>query len=167
MKTPSASQILAAQRKAKKSKAIDRAYKKPIQRRPAPKTTEALRRQQAQGEFYSEAEIDAESRKFWHYYNDLVYCRNIPDSRASFERLIFCVRYICMIWGLYQDKQRSRRPRQRDNHPRAIPQPTPRRAIRAQRTKLHHLRRVSTGKPKNRRHHLLPSSRRRSPRPSS
>ena len=107
MKSPSASQILAAQRKAKKSKAIDRAYKKPIQRRPAPKTTEALRRQQAQGEFYSEAEIDAESRKFWHYYNDLVYCRNIPDSRASFERLIFCVRYICMIWGLYQDKQRS------------------------------------------------------------
>ena len=107
MKSSSASQILAAQRKAKKSKAIDRAYKKPIQRRPAPKTTEALRRQQAQGEFYSEAEIDAESRKFWHYYNDLVYCRNIQEHRASFERLIFCVRYICMIWGLYQDKQRS------------------------------------------------------------
>ena len=107
MKSPTTSQILAAQRKAKKSKAIDRAYKKPIQRRPAPKTTEALRRQQAQGEFYSEAEIDAESRKFWHYYNDLVYCRNIQEHRASFERLIFCVRYICMIWGLYQDKQRS------------------------------------------------------------
>lgn len=107
MKSPSASQILAAQRKAKKSKAIDRAYKKPIQRRPALKITEALRRQQAQGEFYSEAEIDAESRKFWGYYNDLVYCRNIADSRASFERLIFCIRYICIIWGLYQEPQRS------------------------------------------------------------
>ncbi len=107
MKSPSASQILAAQRKAKKSKAIDRAYKKPIQRRPALKITEALRRQQAQGEFYSEAEIDAESRKFWGYYNDLVYCRNIADSRASFERLIFCIRYICMIWGLYQERERS------------------------------------------------------------
>lgn len=107
MKSPTTSQILAAQRKAKKSKAIDRAYKKPIQRRPAPKTTEALRRQQAHGEQYTPEQIDAESRKFWHYYNDLVYCHNIPDSRASFERLIFCVRYICMIWGLYQDKQRS------------------------------------------------------------
>ena len=107
MKSPSASQILAAQRKAKKSKAIDRAYKKPIQRRPAPKTTEALRRQQAQGEFYSEAEIDAESRKFWHYYNDLVYCRNIQEHRVSFERLIFSIRYICMIWGLYQNPRRS------------------------------------------------------------
>lgn len=107
MKSPSASQILAAQRKAKKSKAIDRAYKKPIQRRPALKITEALRRQQAQDEFYSEAEIDAESRKFWGYYNDLVYCRNIADSRASFERLIFCIRYICMIWGLYQERERS------------------------------------------------------------
>ena len=32
MKSPTASQILAAQRRAKKSKAIDRAYKKPIQR---------------------------------------------------------------------------------------------------------------------------------------
>ena len=41
------------------------------------------------------------------YYNDLVYCRNIPANRASFERLIFCIRYICMIWGLYQDQQRS------------------------------------------------------------
>jgi hypothetical protein len=107
MKSPSASQILAAQRKAKKSKAIDRAYKKPIHRRPTPKITEALRRQQAHGEQYTPEQIDAESRKFWHYYNDLVYCHNIPDSRASFERLIFCVRYICMIWGLYQDKQRS------------------------------------------------------------
>lgn len=107
MKSPSASQILAAQRKAKKSKAIDRAYKKPIHRRPTPKITEALRRQQAHGEQYPPEQIDAESRKFWHYYNDLVYCHNIPDSRASFERLIFCVRYICMIWGLYQDKQRS------------------------------------------------------------
>ena len=107
MKSPSASQILAAQRKAKKSKAIDRAYKKPIQRRPAPKTTEALRRQQAQGEFYSEAEIDAESRKFWHYYNDLVYCRNIQEHRVSFERLIFSIRYICMIWGMYQESERS------------------------------------------------------------
>ena len=107
MKSPTASQILAAQRKAKKSKAIDRAYKKPIHRRPTPKITEALRRQQAHGEQYTPEQIDAESRKFWHYYNDLVYCHNIPDSRASFERLIFCVRYICMIWGLYQDKQRS------------------------------------------------------------
>ena len=107
MKSPSASQILAAQRKAKKSKAIDRAYKKSIHRRPTPKITEALRRQQAHGEQYTPEQIDAESRKFWHYYNDLVYCHNIPDSRASFERLIFCVRYICMIWGLYQDKQRS------------------------------------------------------------
>lgn len=107
MKSPSASQILAAQRKAKKSKAIDRAYKKPIQRRPAPKTTEALRRQQIHGEQYTPEQIDAESRKFWGYYNDLVYCRNIHDSRASFERLIFCIRYICMIWGLYQEPQRS------------------------------------------------------------
>lgn len=107
MKSPTASQILAAQRKAKKSKAIERAYKKPIHRRPTPKITEALRRQQAHGEQYTPEQIDAESRKFWHYYNDLVYCHNIPDSRASFERLIFCVRYICMIWGLYQDKQRS------------------------------------------------------------
>ena len=107
MKSPSASQILAAQRKAKKSKAIDRAYKKPVQRHPAPKTTEALRRQQAHGEQYAPEQIDAESRKFWHYYNDLVYCRNIPDSRASFERLIFCIRYICMMWGMYQDHKRS------------------------------------------------------------
>lgn len=107
MKSPSASQILAAQRKAKKSKAIDRAYKKPIQRRPAPKTTEALRRQQIHGEQYTPEQIDAESRKFWGYYNDLVYCRNIHDSRASFERLIFCIRYICMIWGLYQNPRRS------------------------------------------------------------
>ena len=107
MKSPSASQILAAQRKAKKSKAIERAYKKPIQRRPAPKTTEALRRQQAQGEQYTPEQIDAESHKFWGYYNDLVYCRNIHDSRASFERLIFCIRYICMIWGLYQNPRRS------------------------------------------------------------
>ena len=107
MKYPTASQILAAQRKAKKSKAIDRAYKKPVRRRPAPKTTEALRRQQSHGEQYTFEQIDLESRKFCGYYNDLVYCRNIPDSRASFERLIFCIRYICMIWGLYQDKQRS------------------------------------------------------------
>ena len=107
MKSPSASQILAAQRKAKKSKAIERAYKKPIQHKCNPNTTENLRRQQAQGEFYSEAEIDAESRKFWGYYNDLVYCRNIPDSRTSFERLIFCIRYICMIWRLYQERERS------------------------------------------------------------
>ena len=107
MKSPSASQILAAQRRAKKSKAIDRAYKKPIQRRPAPKTTEALRRRQAQGEQYTFEQIDEESRKFWHYYNDLVYCHNIPDSRASFERLIFSIRYICMIWGLYQERERS------------------------------------------------------------
>ena len=107
MKSPTASQILAAQRKAKKSKAIDRAYKKPIQRNQslARKTTEALRHQH--GEQYSEAEIDAESRKYWYYYNELVYCRNIPANRASFERLIFCIRYICMIWGLYQDQQRS------------------------------------------------------------
>ena len=107
MKSPSASQILAAQRKAKKSKAIDRAYKKPIQRRPAPKTTEALRRQQSHGEQYTPEQIDAESRKFWGCYNDLVYCRNIADSRASFERLIFCIRYICMMWGMYQEPQRS------------------------------------------------------------
>ena len=107
MKSPTASQILAAQRKAKKSKAIDRAYKKPIQRRPAPKTTEALRRQQAQGEQYTPEPIDAESRKFWGYYNDLVYCRNINANRASFERLIFSIRYICMIWGLYQERERS------------------------------------------------------------
>lgn len=107
MKSPSASQILAAQRKAKKSKAIDRAYKKPIQRHPAPKTTEALRRQQSHGEQYTPEQIDAESRKFWGCYNDLVYCRNIADSRASFERLIFCIRYICMIWGLYQERERS------------------------------------------------------------
>lgn len=109
MKSPSASQILAAQRRAKKSKAIDRAYKKPIQRSPnlARKTTEALRRQQAQGEQYTFEQIDAESRKYWYYYNELVYCRNIPANRASFERLIFCIRYICMIWGLYQDQQRS------------------------------------------------------------
>ena len=109
MKSPSASQILAAQRKAKKSKAIDRAYKKPIQRSQslAQKTIATLRRQQAHGEQYTPEQIDEESRKFWHYYNDLVYCHNIPDSRASFERLIFCIRYICMIWGMYQDKQRS------------------------------------------------------------
>ena len=107
MKSPSASQILAAQRKAKKSKAIERAYKKPIQRKCNPNTTENLRRQQQYGEQYTFEQIDAESRKFWHYYNDLVYCRNIQEHRASFERLIFCVRYICMIWGLYQDKQRS------------------------------------------------------------
>ena len=109
MKSPSASKILAAQRKAKKSKAIDRAYKKPIQRSPslARKTTEALRRQQIHGEQYTPEQIDAESRKFWGYYNDLVYCRNIHDSRASFERLIFCIRYICMIWGLYQNPRRS------------------------------------------------------------
>lgn len=107
MKSSSASQILAAQRKAKKSKAIERAYKKPIQRRPAPKTTEALRRQQSHGEQYTPEQIDAESRKFWGCYNDLVYCRNIADSRASFERLIFCIRYICMIWRLYQERERS------------------------------------------------------------
>ena len=109
MKSPSASQILAAQRKAKKSKAIDRAYKKPIQRSQslAQKTIAILRQQQAQGEQYSEAEIDAESRKFWHYYNDLVYCRNINANRASFERLIFSIRYICMMWGMYQDHKRS------------------------------------------------------------
>ena len=109
MKSPSASQILAAQRKAKKSKAIDRAYKKPIQRSQslAQKTIATLRQQQAQGEQYAPEQIDAESRKFWHYYNDLVYCRNINANRASFERLIFCIRYICMMWGLYQEKQRS------------------------------------------------------------
>ena len=108
MKSPSASQILAAQRRAKKSKAIDRTYKKPIQRRPAPKTTEAMRRQQqSHGEQYTFEQIDAESRKFWHYYNELVYCRNINANRASFERLIFCIRYICMIWGLYQNPHRS------------------------------------------------------------
>ena len=107
MKSPSASQILAAQRKAKKSKAIDRAYKKPIQRRPAPKTTEALRRQQIHGEQYTPEQIDAESRKFWGYYNELVYCHNINANRVSFERLIFSVRYICMIWGLYQNPRRS------------------------------------------------------------
>lgn len=107
MKSPSASQILAAQRKAKKSKAIDRAYKKPIQRRPAPKTTEALRQQQSYGEQYTPEQIDEESRKFWGYYSDLVYCHNINANRASFERLIFCIRYICMMWGLYQEKQRS------------------------------------------------------------
>ena len=66
-----------------------------------------MRQQQAQGEQYSEAEIDAESRKYWGYYNDLVYCRNIADSRASFERLIFSIRYICMIWGMYQERERS------------------------------------------------------------
>lgn len=106
MKSPSASQILAAQRRAKKSKAIDRAYEKPIQRSQslAQKTIATLRRQQANGEQYAPEQIDAESRKFWHYYNDLVYCRNIQASRASFERLIFCVRYICMIWGLYQER---------------------------------------------------------------
>ena len=107
MKSPSASQILAALRKAKKSKAIDRAYKKPIQRRPAPKTTEALRRQQIHGEQYTPEQIDAESRKFWGYYNELVYCHNINANRVSFERLIFSVRYICMIWGLYQNPRRS------------------------------------------------------------
>ena len=109
MKSPTASQILAAQRRAKKSKAIDRAYKKPIQRRQslAQKTIATLRRQQANGEQYTPEQIDLESRKFWGYYNDLVYCRNIPANRASFERLIFCIRYICMIWGLYQDQQRS------------------------------------------------------------
>ena len=109
MKSPSASQILAAQRKAKKSKAIDRAYKKPIQRSQslAQKTIATLRQQQSHGEQYTPEQIDEESRKFWHYYNDLVYCRNIPDSRASFERLIFCIRYICIIWGLYQEPQRS------------------------------------------------------------
>lgn len=106
MKSPSASQILAAQRKAKKSKAIDRAYKKPIQRSQslAQKTIATLRQQQSHGEQYAPEQIDAESRKFWSYYNDLVYCRNIQASRASFERLIFCVRYICMIWGLYQER---------------------------------------------------------------
>lgn len=107
MKSPSASKILAAQRKAKKSKAIDRAYKKPIQRSPAPKTTEALRRQQIHGEQYTPEQIDLESRKFWGYYNELVYCHNINANRASFERLIFCIRYICMIWGLYQNPRRS------------------------------------------------------------
>ena len=109
MKSPSASKILAAQRKAKKSKAIDRAYKKPIQRSQslAQKTIATLRRQQANGEQYAPEQIDAESRKFWHYYNDLVYCRNINANRASFERLIFSIRYICIIWGMYQDKQRS------------------------------------------------------------
>lgn len=109
MKSPSASQILAAQRKAKKSKAIDRAYKKPIQRSQslAQKTIATLRQQQSHGEQYTPEQIDAESRKFWHYYNDLVYCRNINANRASFERLIFSIRYICMIWGMYQDKQRS------------------------------------------------------------
>ena len=109
MKSPSASQILAAQRKAKKSKAIDRAYKKPIQRSPslARKTTEALRRQQIHGEQYTPEQIDLESRKFWGYYNELVYCHNINANRASFERLIFCIRYICMIWGLYQNPRRS------------------------------------------------------------
>ena len=109
MKSPSASKILAAQRKAKKSKAIDRAYKKPIQRSPslARKTTEALRRQQIHGEQYTPEQIDLESRKFWGYYNELVYCHNINANRASFERLIFCIRYICMIWGLYQNPRRS------------------------------------------------------------
>ena len=109
MKSPSASQILAAQRKAKKSKAVERAYKKPIQRSQslAQKTIATLRQQQSHGEQYAPEQIDAESRKFWHYYNDLVYCRNIPDSRASFERLIFCIRYICMMWGMYQDHKRS------------------------------------------------------------
>ena len=109
MKSPTASQILAAQRRAKKSKAIDRAYKKPIQRSQslAQKTIATLRRQQANGEQYAPEQIDAESRKFWHYYNDLVYCRNINANRASFERLIFSIRYICIIWGMYQDKQRS------------------------------------------------------------
>ena len=109
MKSPSASQILAAQRKAKKSKAIDRAYKKPIQRSQslAQKTIATLRQQQSHGEQYAPEQIDAESRKFWSYYNDLVYCRNINANRASFERLIFCIRYICMMWGLYQEKQRS------------------------------------------------------------
>lgn len=109
MKSPSASQILAAQRRAKKSKAIDRAYKKPIQRSPslAQKTIATLRRQQANGEQYTPEQIDLESRKFWGYYKELVYCRNINANRASFERLIFCIRYICIIWGMYQDKQRS------------------------------------------------------------
>ena len=67
MKSPSASQILAAQRRAKKSKAIDRAYKKPIQRRQslAQKTIATLRRQQANGEQYTPEQIDLESRKFW------------------------------------------------------------------------------------------------------
>lgn len=109
MKSPSASQILAAQRKAKKSKAIDRAYKKPIHRSQslAQKTIATLRQQQAHGEQYTPEQIDAESRKFWHYYNDLVYCRNINANRASFERLIFSIRYICMMWGMYQDHKRS------------------------------------------------------------
>ena len=109
MKSPSASQILAAQRKAQKSKAIERDYKKPIQRSQslAQKTIATLRQQQSHGEQYTPEQIDAESRKFWGYYNELVYCRNIPANRASFERLIFCIRYICMIWGLYQDQQRS------------------------------------------------------------
>ena len=109
MKSPSASQILAAQRKAKKSKAIDRAYKKPIQRSQslAQKTIATLRQQQSHGEQYTPEQIDAESRKFWGYYNDLVYCRNINANRASFERLIFCIRHICIIWGLYQESQRS------------------------------------------------------------
>ena len=106
MKSPTASQILAAQRKAKKSKAIDRAYKKPIQRSQslAQKTIATLRQQQSHGEQYAPEQIDAESRKFWSYYNDLVYCRNINANRASFERLIFCIRYICMMWGLYQER---------------------------------------------------------------
>ena len=175
MKSSSASQILAAQRKAKKSKAIERAYKKPIQRRPAPKTTEALRQQQSYGEQYTPEQIDEESRKFWGYYSDLVYCHNINANRASFERLIFCIRYICMMWGLYQEKQRSYWLDTLDAATAALDNeittreqsPNERRAIRAQRIKLHHLWRVSTGKQKNRRHHLLPSSRRRSPRPSS
>ena len=106
MKSPTASQILAAQRKAKKSKAIDRAYKKPIQRSQslAQKTIATLRQQQSHGEQYAPEQIDAESRKFWSYYNDLVYCRNINANRASVERLIFCIRYICMMWGLYQER---------------------------------------------------------------
>lgn len=109
MKSPSASQILTAQRKAKKSKAIDRAYKKPIQRSQslAQKTIATLRQQQSHGEQYTPEQIDEESRKFWGYYNDLVYCRNINANRASFERLIFCIRYICMMWGMYQEPQRS------------------------------------------------------------
>ncbi len=107
MKSPTASQILAAQRKAKKSKAIDRAYKKPIQRKCNPNTTENLRRQQQHGEQYTFEQIDLESRKFWGYYNDLVYCRNIQEHRVSFERLIFSIHYICMIWGMYQESERS------------------------------------------------------------
>ena len=107
MKSPTASQILAAQRKAKKSKAIDRAYKKPIQRKCNPNTTENLRRQQQHGEQYTFEQIDLESRKFCGYYNDLVYCRNIQEHRVSFERLIFSIRYICMIWGMYQESERS------------------------------------------------------------